>query len=801
MIPEGWLRSGGTLLELAQDWTPIFADPERRYVAFRGVAAWRPTPAGAEFDVRTDAGEIAHVAVAFVAAHTFRLRAWLDAPPPAVSPMLVEGAGRIHPSTAREDAGAVVLDSGALTVRADTRQWGLSVRDASGRTIFEQRWDDRQLLGPVTLPTGYSRAASAHPCFHETFSLEPDEHLYGLGAHFGPFDKRGQRIISWSRDPRGAATSTVAYINVPLILSSRGYGLFVHQHSKIIYELGNPAVQSAALRTGDPYLDYFFIYGPTYKDIISRYSELTGRARTPPLWSFGAWFSRCMYQSRQQVEEIVQRLRELRIPADVIHLDPLWLKTRKGKTLDGCDFVWDEDAFPDPSGFIRWLAERDFRLSLWENPYVYTGTEMFREGADKGYFARSSDGSPARPLENPKETALPDFTNPDAVRWWQEKHQPYLRLGVAAFKTDYGEGVPPDAVFADGHTGEQMHNLFPLLYNRAVFQAMEEAGAEPMLFARSGYAGSQRYPINWTGDAPCTWGGLAATLRAGLSLSMSGISMWSHDIGGFWNPKNMEPPDPILYIRWAQFGLLSSHARFHGIKDREPWYYGDKAIEVVRDFATLRYRLLPYLYTLAREAAETGLPVVRPLALEYPEDPAAATVDYEYLLGPSLLCVPVTNAEGRCLVYLPEGIWHDWWTGIRHLGPRHLHLTVPIERMPVYVRDGTILALAPEMQHTGERAWDPLTLEVRAHSHARGACWTPSQHVSAAFAHMGDRLQLTVDGPAQRYEVRLVGRSANELHLAGAAALESVSAAGDGTLALIRSEGRWTLEGKATPPA
>lgn len=795
MIPEGWLRPGGTLLEFSGDWTPIFAYPDRRYTRLKDIASWRPSGCGAEMEVNTDGAARVRVSISFVTPEVFRLRAWLDEEPPASSPMLVEGAHRQHPVVLLEEPEGLVFDSGALRLWANQRQWGLRVVDGSGAPLFEQRWDDRQLLGAVTLPTGYCQDPGGPPCFYENFSLEPGEHLYGLGAQFGGLDKRGQRIVSWSRDPRGAATSTVSYINIPLLLSSRGFGLFIHQHSKIIYELGDPAVQSAAFLTGDPFLDYFFIYGPSLRQVLERYTELTGRPRVPPLWSFGAWYSRCMYHSRQQVEEVASRLRELHIPADVLHLDPLWLKARKGKTLDGCDFVWDEQAFPDPEGFLTWLKARGFRLSLWENPYVYLDTPMFREGEEKGYFARSSQGGVAKPLENPRETALPDFTNPEAVRWWQEKHMPYLRMGVAAFKTDYGEGVPPDALFADGRNGEQLHNLYPLLYNQAVYEAMEMAGSQPMLFARSGYAGSQRYPINWTGDAPCTWGGLAATLRAGLSLSMSGITMWSHDIGGFWNPRDMEPPEPELYIRWAQFGLLSSHARFHGIKGREPWYYGEEAVEVVRRFSNLRYRLLPYIYSLAHEAATQGLPVVRPLALEYQQDPAALGVDFEYLLGPSLLCAPVLAPGGRCTVYLPEGAWYDWWTGEEHRGPKFMRLTVPIGIMPVFVRDGTILPLAPGMEHTGEKPWDPLTLEVRSQASAETVCWTPHEPITARFSQSDGRFSLDVDGPPQGYEVRFPGRDVRNASVSPGAALRSVSLLDGATVLRVDGTGPWSLEG------
>ena len=686
---------GGVLREFAADWTPIFADVDREYTHLTEVTSCTPADSGVALEVHATDGQTLQGAITFLTPEIFRLRLWLDEEPLADSPILIAGAHRAHRVQVSDGSDRVEIDSEAIAVLLNKAEWSLTVRPKDRRAVFEQRWDDRQIRGAVTLPTGYSRRPDGSIEFHEVFSLDSDDHLYGLGEHFGPFDRKGQRIVSWSRDPVGAITSTACYINIPLLISSRGFGLFFHHHSKLTYELGNPALQTAAIRVGDPYLDYFFIYGPSGKEIISRYTELTGRATVPPRWSFGVWWSRCMYRNREQVEGIVERLRELDIPGDVVHLDPLWLKGRKDKRLDGCHFEWDEEAFPDPPGFVDWLGERGFKLSLWEIPYVYNDSEMAREGEANGYFARDPDAGPAKPIENPEETLLVDFTNSAAVRWWQDKHRPYLKLGVAAFKPDYGEAVPPDAMFSDGRTGEKVHNLYPLLYNKAVYEVMREEHGEAMLFSRSGYAGSQRYPINWTGDAPCTWGGMAATLRAGLSLSISGISMWSHDIGGFWNPRLFQPPDPTLYIRWAQFGLLSSHSRFHGVRGREPWYYGDKAIEVVREFARLRYRLLPYIYSLAEEASATGIPVVRPLILEYPDDPVAATVDYEYLLGPDLLVVPVMNPEGRAVVYLPEGEWRDWWSGEVSTGPRHLRLEVPIERLPLYARVGADIPIEP----------------------------------------------------------------------------------------------------------
>ncbi|MBI2773949.1 MAG: alpha-xylosidase, partial [Chloroflexi bacterium] len=357
-----------------------------------------------------------------------------------------------------------------------------------------------------------------------------------------------------------------------------------------------------------------------------------------------------------------------------------------------CDFEWNERDWGDPDSLIAWLRERGVRLSLWENPYVWRDTAMFEEGWPKGYFAKMPDGSPAAPTEGGAAAAIIDYTNPEAVAWVQAKHRHWLERGVACFKTDYGEAVPAEAVFHNGQTGRQVHNMYPLLYNRAVFEVTESVYGEggAVVFGRSGYAGSQRYPLNWSGDAQATWGGMAGAVRCGLSQAMSGAGFWAADIGGFHAPPGFTiPNDPVLYIRWAQWGLLVSHSRFHGIGAREPWRYGDDAVRIVRDFVLLRRRLRPYLWSLAREAVQTGTPVLRPLVLEYPGDPVAPHVETQFLLGPDLLVCPVFNPEGRCRVYLPAGRWQDWWDGSIHEGPRYLDMTVPLDRLPLFLREGS----------------------------------------------------------------------------------------------------------------
>lgn len=750
------VKATNRIVELAGDATPMFADPKREYCHVVRLQRHRRIEGGARFFVVNSEDEELILDLRFVAPEVLRVRLYRPGEePPLTSPMLVERAGRAPRVDVRSDADTVTLRTSALEVKVRRDPFSYAVFDRRGRKVFAQQVADYSLRDFVAFPLGYSWDSQGRVAFHESFELEPDEHLFGLGERYGPLDKRGQRVISWNRETSLTNTTNVSYLNVPFFLSSRGYGVFVHHASKIVYELGFPSTISGSFRVEDPYLDYFLIYGPSPKQVLARYAGLTGRAALPPLWSFGVWMSRCMYRDRPQVEGVVERMRELGIPMDVLHLDPRWLAVRKHRQRDGCDFEWDHDAFPDPEDFIRWLADRGVKLCLWENPYVYKDTEMYREGLEKGYFARGPAGRPSPSQDNPAENVVVDFTNPRAVRWWQDKHRPYLRMGVATFKTDYGEGVRPDALFADGRSGAQVHNLYPLLYNRAVFEVIRQERGEVMVWGRSGYAGSQRYPVCWTGDAQCSFGGMAGTLRAGLSLSLSGIPFWSHDIGGFYG-LNAQPPEPHLYIRWAQWGLLSSHSRFHGVRAREPWYYGEDAVRIVRDFVRLRYRLLPYLWACAHEASRTLVPVVRPMYLEFPEDPYAPAVHHQYMLGPSLLVAPVLNDEGRCRVYLPAGRWYDFWDNSAIEGPRHLDLSVPLDRMPIYVRDDSIVPFAPEQDFVGQRPWDPLRLDVRVSSRAELSLPTPEGRVEVRADRTREGVRLDLRAAGQRLEVRLL---------------------------------------------
>lgn len=847
------VRAATPLVEFAHDQVPLFADPERDYHWVACYDAWERDGSAVTFAACDEEGRPMTVRLTFVEPAVLRVQMRTPgAPAPLPTPMLVERERPRVTLAVEAREGGLRLRTSVLVVDVDRSPWQMRVA-AAGRPLYHQEIRDLAFDRFQAFPFGYAvrvgpppgpgiagvpaapvggsameqgeipgppvfrappmrteRAGGDDPpwpldavAVHETFALDVDEHLYGLGGQYGPLDKRGRRHIGWLRDTLGTNTTPVAYVEAPFFLSLRGYGVFVNHGERVTYELGHPSTVSGSFRVDAPALDYFLIAGPEPKTILGRYTALTGRPALPPLWSFGVWMSRCMYRDRAEVEASVARMRALDIPVDVYHLDPLWLRHRRAHRLDACDFEWDEAAFGDPAALVAWLRERGVRLSLWENPYVWRDVPAYEQGEAHGWFARLPDGAPAPPLDNPHEAALLDYTNPAAVAWAQGQHRRYFRLGIAAFKTDYGEGVPEEALFHNGRTGRQMHNLYPLLYNRAVFAVSEQerGPGAAVVFARSGYGGSQRYPLHWSGDAQSTWGGMAGALRSGLSLAMSGAAFWASDVGGFFAAADEQGlPDPTLYIRWAQWALLCSHARFHGAGPREPWHFGDAAVRIVRDFARLRYRLLPYLWALAHEAAETGTPVLRPLALEYPHDPVAPHVQTQFMLGPDLLVCPVFDAEGRCTVYLPAGRWHDWWDGTVHEGPRHLELTVPLDRLPLFVRDGSVLPLAPAMAHTGAAPWDPIELQVRGEAAAELVLWTPDRRVAVRADRRHDRLRVRIDNAAQRWRVRLAGTAARDLALTGAATDLAWATDGPDTVAGFTMTGQGSAQLTATLP-
>ena len=675
------------------------------------VARWKTYQRlenGVLFEAESDAGDPVQIEITLPQSSILRLRMAAGQLGEPNDRLLVESLEPVTGSTLSADQAGLTLSTPLLRVRVERDPWRLCVSDPQDQFVVCQATDDRDISGQFEVtPLGWQKDEGGAPMrVFEALALAPDERLYGFGERFVPVDQRGRRWQSWTTDALGTATQR-AYKPVPFGLSSRGYGLFINSTARIDFDLGATSALSMTFGLDADALDYFIIYGPALSDVLRRYWRLTGAPPLLPNWSFGFWTSRAGYRSREEVETVARGYRERGIPCDVINLDPWWM----GEEENWCNLTWDTASFPDPAGMIGNLRSQGFRVCLWENPYVPRYSDLYAEGAANGYFVRDAEGEPYLiPGWTKKRipTAVVDFTNPAAVTWWQEKHRRLMAMGVATFKTDFGEAAPADGRYFDGTPGDQVHNLYPLLYNRAVFSVVDaHSGGRGLVWSRAATAGNQRYPVHWGGDSRTTFGHMAASLRGGLNFILSGFGYWSHDIGGFVHESN-----PALYARWAQFGLFCSHARAHGTSPREPWEFGEEAEAIFVKYARLRYRLLPYIYSCAGRAAFTGRPLMRPLLLDYQDDPTTHTLDLQYLFGDAFLVAPVFAEESDVPVYLPEGRWIDYWTKQTHVGPGWITVHAPLDVLPLFVREGAIIPMGPAMGYVGEKSLDPLTLDI-----------------------------------------------------------------------------------------
>ena len=656
------------------------------------------------------------------------------------SRLLVDDAPSATDWKMDERADGWSVSTPALTLEVDRDPFRMRLKDAAGALRFLDEPNDRDIRGGYHhFPTGHARGLR-----WLTARLKPDEALFGLGEHFGALNRRGQAFASWTVDAFGVRSDR-AYKNVPLLLSSEGYGVFFDMTGPLYYDLGQASVAAWQATARADHLRAYLIVGDGIAPIIQAYHRLTGAPAVPPDWSFGFWISRWGYRNRDEVMQVARRMREERVPCDVIHIDPYWMRYHEGHHGD---LEWDESAFPDPKGMIAELKALGFRLSLWASPYVPLDSQMRAEGERKGFLLMAKDGSgPALVHGFAKPSAAVDFTNPEAVEWFKAKHRRLLEMGVAVIKTDFAEDMPGDAVPHDGTPAEQLHNVYPLLYQRAVFEATKEVHGYGLIWGRSGYAGSQRYPVHWGGDPGCTFDDMAASLRGALGWILSGAAFASFDMGGFFGiPTLTDPPSPELYVRWSQMGLFFSHARAHGYTaPREPWAYGEPALSIFRRYAQLRYRLLPYLYAAARRAAD-GVPLVRPLIYDSPSDRTTHHIDDEYMLGPDLLVAPMFKARGSRDVYLPAGGWYDFWTDQRFDGARWIRYEAELETLPLFVRAGAVIPMGPELQHANERAWDPLRFEVYPGSDGATEMELTEDHRRLRFAMTVDREHLRLEG-------------------------------------------------------
>ncbi|MFJ9282696.1 alpha-xylosidase [Kitasatospora aureofaciens] len=650
------------------------------------------------------------------------------------------GSGKV-----RRDGDVVELASGELTLRVDTSEpWQLEFT-AGGRvltTVGERG-------------TGFVTDADGRHHMLGQLALGVGELVYGLGERFTPFVRNGQVVDIWQAD--GGTSSEQAYKNVPFHLTNRGYGVFVNHPGKVSYEIGSEVVGQVQFSVEDQSLEYFVVHGPTPKQVLKRYTALTGRPALPPAWALGLWLTTSFTTDYDEatVNRFVGGMAERGIPLSVFHLDCFWMRE-----YQWCDFVWDPDTFPDPTGMLARLKEQGLRISAWINPYIAQKSALFDEGVREGHLVRRPDGTVWQwDLWQPG-MALVDFTNPAARTWYTDKLRALLDIGVDCFKTDFGERIPTDVVWHDGSDPERMHNHYTQLYNRTVFELLREVRGEgeALLFARSATAGGQQYPVHWGGDCESHFNAMAESLRGGLSLGLSGFGFWSHDIGGFEGT-----PTPAVFKRWTQFGLLSSHSRLHGSKSyRVPWEFGAEAVEVTREFTLLKHRLAPYLQRAAQQAHASGLPVMRAMVLEFPDDPAAAALDRQYLLGDDLLVAPVFTEDGTVEYYVPEGAWTNFLTGAQVTGPRWVREQHGFHTLPLLARPDSVVPLGADDQRPVS-AWAE-GVELRVHAFADGAERTvviprsdgPGETARFHVRRTGDRLTVATSSP-HPWQLRIGG--------------------------------------------
>ncbi len=613
--------------------------------------------------------------------------------------------------------GAGVIRSGDLSATvAGGAPWNLSFA-AAGRTLTSS---GHKSVGYIELApdaevtsgiVGNARVADTqHPSrpttyVHEQLSIGVGELVYGLGERFGPLVKNGQVVDIWNAD--GGTSSEQAYKNVPFYLTNRGYGVLVDHPGHVSYEIGSESVERVQFSVPGESLQYYVIYGPTPKEILERYTALTGRPAAVPAWSYGLWLSTSFTTAYDEVtvSSFIDGMAERDLPLSVFHFDCFWMRE-----FNWCDFEWDPRTFPDPEGMLARLHEKDLHLCVWINPYIGQRSPLFAEAADAGYLVKRPDGTVWQWDLWQAGMALVDFTNPDATRWYQDKLRHLLSQGVDAFKTDFGERIPLQVDYFDGSSPERMHNYYTQLYNQAVFDVLQRVRGEgdAVLFARSATAGGQQMPVHWGGDNTSSYESMAETLRGGLSLALSGFGFWSHDIGGFEGT-----PDPGVFKRWTAFGLLSSHSRLHGSNSyRVPWAFDDEAVDVTRTFTKLKLSLMPYLFAAGREATAGGVPVMRPMQLEFPSDPAVGYLDRQYLLGADLLVAPVFSASGEVEFYLPAGTWTNYFTGERVPGGAWRRETHGFQSIPLYVREGAVLPIGARDDRPDYDYHDGLTLAV-----------------------------------------------------------------------------------------
>ena len=603
-----------------------------------------------------------------------------------------------------EDDEKIRIASGSLALIITKEYWSMTY-ERDGEVITKSSGRDLAFMKTDWNGFAYDKG-STDAYMRQELGLSVGELVYGMGERFTAFTKNGQSVDIWNED--GGTSTYQSYKNIPFYLTNRGYGVFVNHPEKVSFEVGTEQVSKVEFSVPGESMEYFLINGPTMKEVLERYTSLTGKPSLPPQWTFGLWLSTSFTTNYDEktVMSFIDGMEERGIPLQVFHFDCFWMKD-----FHWSDFVWDSRVFPDPEGMLSRIKAKGLKVCVWINSYIAQESCLFAEGMEKGYFVKRTNGDVWQWDMWQPGMALVDFTNPAACKWFQDKLEVLLDMGVDCFKTDFGERIPTeDVVYYDGSDPVKMHNYYTYLYNKTVYELLQRKRGkdDAVLFARSATAGGQKFPVHWGGDCWSNYEAMAESMRGGLSLTMSGFGYWSHDIGGF---EDTSTPD--VYKRWAAFGLLSTHSRFHGSTSyRVPWAYDDEAVDVVRFFTKLKLSLTPYLYSSAVRTSRTGVPMMRSMVLEFENDPVCQYLDRQYMLGDSLLVAPIFNDRGEAYYYLPEGTWTNYLTGETVEGgvwrkEHHDYMSIPL-----WARENTILPVNYGLKHAADSYKEGLELKV-----------------------------------------------------------------------------------------
>lgn len=662
------------------------------------------------------------------------------------------------PLEVEDDEEKIKITSGSMSLVITKKTWSMTYMRGH-EVITKSAGKDLALMKMNFKGYTYDKGDGEDTYIRQMLSLSVGELVYGMGERFTPFVKNGQSVDIWNED--GGTSTEQSYKNIPFYITNKGYGVLVNHPERVSFEVATEMITRTEFSVKGSYLDYFLINGPTMKEVLTRYTDLTGKPSLPAPWTFGLWLSTSFTTNydEETVMSFVDGMLNRGIPLRTFHFDCFWMKE-----FHWSDFLWDSRVFPDPAGMLKRIKAKGLNICVWINPYIGQESYLFDEGMKNGYLIKRTNGQVWQWDAWQPGMAIVDFTNPAACKWFQDKLEVLLDMGVDCFKTDFGERIPTENVaYFDGSDPIKMHNLYTYLYNKCVFDLLERkrGKGQAVLFARSATVGGQKFPVHWGGDCWSDYESMEESLHGGLSLLMSGFGFWAHDIGGFESTSTAD-----VYKRWVAFGLLSSHSRLHGSSSyRVPWVYDEEAVDVVRFFTRLKASLMPYLYKTAIDTSRSGVPTMRSMVLEYTEDKTCHYVDKQYMLGDNLLVAPIFNDQSIAEYYLPKGTWTDFFTGEEKEGAgwiteKHGYLSIPL-----MVKENSIVVMGAHDDRPDYDYGDHAEIRIYALKDGHSASsivygMDNQEQISITASRSGSDIHIQVTS-GQEYTIRLINVTAS----------------------------------------